>query len=92
MMEKQLDLNTIKEWNYDYLNNIKSQDQYYLNISRQDFKRYGVPRVERISSNQYLVTEVIEKPNKPISGLGILPLYYFRSEIFTSLLPTLHSS
>ena len=50
-----LDLNTIKEWNYDYLNNIKSQDQYYLNISRQDFKRYGdVKYVSEISRFHFL--------------------------------------
>ena len=29
--------------------------------------------------------EVIEKPDKPKSNFGILPLYYFRSDIFSSL-------
>ena len=50
-----------------------------------DYKRYGVPTVEMISNNLFLVNEVIEKPNKPKSNLGILPLYYFRSDIFSSL-------
>ena len=50
-----------------------------------DYKRYGVPTVEIISNNLFLVNEVIEKPNKPKSNLGILPLYYFRSDIFSSL-------
>ena len=50
-----------------------------------DSKRYGVPTVEIISNNLFSVNEVIEKPNKPKSNLGILPLYYFRSDIFSSL-------
>ena len=37
------------------------------------------------SSNVFLVEEVVEKPQKPKSSLGILPLYYFKSDIFTSL-------
>ena len=50
-----------------------------------DYKRYGVPTIEIISNNLFSVKEVIEKPNKPKSNLGILPLYYFRSDIFSSL-------
>ena len=50
-----------------------------------DSKRYGVPTVEKISKNEYLVTEVVEKPENPMSNFGILPLYFFRSDIFTSL-------
>ena len=50
-----------------------------------DSKRYGVPTVEIISNNLFSVNEVIEKPNKPKSNFGILPLYYFRSDIFSSL-------
>ena len=51
----------------------------------KDFKRYGVPTIEKISTNLFLVKEVIEKPDKPKSSFGILPLYYFRPDIFTSL-------
>ena len=51
----------------------------------KDSKRYGVPTVEKISKNEYLVTEVVEKPENPMSNFGILPLYFFRSDIFTSL-------
>ncbi len=50
-----------------------------------DFKRYGVPTVEKISKDLFSVKEVIEKPSKPKSNFGILPLYYFRSDIFSSL-------
>jgi|TARA_B100001540_G_scaffold300_1_gene312 UTP--glucose-1-phosphate uridylyltransferase len=50
-----------------------------------DSKRYGVPTVEIISNNLFSVNEVIEKPNKPKSNFGILPLYYFRADIFSSL-------
>ena len=48
-------------------------------------KRYGVPTVEKISNNLFSVKEVIEKPEKPKSEFGILPLYYFRAEIFSNL-------
>ena len=51
----------------------------------KDFKRYGVPTVDKISTNLFSVNEVIEKPDKPKSHFGILPLYYFKSNIFSSL-------
>ena len=50
-----------------------------------DFKKYGVPNMSKISNNLFLIKEVIEKPDKPKSNFGILPLYYFRSDIFSSL-------
>jgi UTP--glucose-1-phosphate uridylyltransferase len=48
-------------------------------------KKYGVPTVGKISKNSFIVKKVIEKPDKPKSEFGILPLYYFKSEIFSSL-------
>ncbi len=51
----------------------------------KDFKRYGVPTVDKINNNLFNIKEVIEKPNKPKSNFGILPLYYFKSDIFSSL-------
>ena len=51
----------------------------------KDFKRYGVPTVDKLSNNLFSVKEVIEKPDKPKSNFGILPLYYFRHDIFSSL-------
>ena len=48
-------------------------------------KRYGVPTINRLSDNLFNVKEVVEKPDKPKSEFGILPLYYFRSEIFSNL-------
>ena len=53
------------------------------NIS--DSKKYGVPTISKISDNLFNVNEVIEKPNKPKSNFGILPMYYFKSDIFSSL-------
>ena len=50
-----------------------------------DSKRYGVPTIERISNKLFNVVEVEEKPNKPKSEYGILPIYYFKSDIFSSL-------
>ena len=51
----------------------------------KDLKRYGVPTVEKLSNSLFSVKEVIEKPDKPKSEFGILPLYYFKTEIFSSL-------
>jgi len=50
-----------------------------------DSTKYGVPTVKKLSDSSYLVQEVIEKPTKPKSNLGILALYYFRPQIFTYL-------
>jgi len=51
----------------------------------KDLKRYGVPTVNKLSNNLFAVNEVIEKPDKPKSEFGILPLYYFKSDVFSSL-------
>ena len=51
----------------------------------KDFKRYGVPTVEKLSKNLFVVREVVEKPDKPKSDFGILPLYYFKADIFSSI-------
>ena len=50
-----------------------------------DSKRYGVPTIEKISNKLFNVVGVEEKPNKPKSEYGILPIYYFKSDIFSSL-------
>jgi UTP--glucose-1-phosphate uridylyltransferase len=51
----------------------------------KDSRRYGVPKLTKISSSHYLVEEVEEKPIRPKSSFGILPLYYFKSDIFDCL-------
>lgn len=51
----------------------------------KDSKKYGVPTLEKLSTGLFEVKEVIEKPDRPKSNFGILPLYYFNSEIFSSL-------
>ena len=65
----------------------KNQDVKAILLCKEvkDFQRYGVPTVSKISSNLFSVNEVVEKPQKPKSNLGILPLYYFKSDIFSSL-------
>ena len=50
----------------------------------KDTKRYGVPKISKINS-QYMIEAVEEKPDKPKSDFGILPLYYFKPEIFECL-------
>jgi UTP--glucose-1-phosphate uridylyltransferase len=51
----------------------------------KDFKRYGVPTIEKVTNNLFSVREVVEKPDKPKSDFGILPLYYFKADIFSSV-------
>ena len=50
-----------------------------------DSSRYGVPTVNKLSNNLFNVNEVVEKPDKPKSEFGILGLYYFKPDIFSSL-------
>ena len=50
-----------------------------------DPKRHGVPTLEKISNSKYVVKKVIEKPNNPTSNLGLMPLYFFKSNIFKKL-------
>ena len=50
-----------------------------------DPKRYGVPTIKRLSKSVFNVIEVEEKPVKPKSKLGILPMYYFKPNIFDCL-------
>ena len=54
----------------------------------KDAEGYGVIQTENKSSSVYLVEGVEEKPLKPKSNLGILALYYFKPEIFSSLKKT----
>ncbi|MEW6044189.1 MAG: sugar phosphate nucleotidyltransferase [Thermoproteota archaeon] len=51
----------------------------------KDAKRYGVPKVKLLSNGLYDVIEVEEKPTRPKSNLGLLPLYFFKPIIFECL-------
>jgi UTP--glucose-1-phosphate uridylyltransferase len=51
----------------------------------RDSRKYGVPTINKLSNNLFIVNEVVEKPDKPKSEFGILPLYYFKPDIFSSL-------
>lgn len=50
-----------------------------------DPKRYGVPTIKKLSESIFEVTEVEEKPINPKSKLGILPMYFFKPNIFDCL-------
>ena len=54
----------------------------------KDAKRYGILQIKNRASPVYFVKRVEEKPVRPKSNLGILALYYFKSEIFHSLKKT----
>lgn len=48
-------LNEIKEWNYDYKNNIASENKFYLFINRQNIEEYGdVKYVSELSRFHFL--------------------------------------
>ena len=51
----------------------------------KDPRRYGVPSIVKISKSLFSVEGVEEKPEKPKSNFGILPLYYFKPRIFDCL-------
>jgi len=50
-----------------------------------DSKRYGVPEIGSSKKFYKIVKSVEEKPKKPKSNLGILPIYYFKADIFECL-------
>lgn len=50
-----------------------------------DPTRHGVPTLGKISNTTFLVKQVIEKPKKPKSNYGLMPLYYFTPKIFEKL-------
>ena len=50
-----------------------------------DSKRYGVPEIGSDKKIYKIVKNVEEKPKKPKSNLGILPIYYFKADIFECL-------
>lgn len=51
----------------------------------KDTKRYGVPKIRPISKSLYQVEEVEEKPDKPKSNFGLVPLYFFKPIVFDCL-------
>ena len=51
----------------------------------KDTKRYGVPKIRPISKSLYHVEEVEEKPDKPKSNFGLVPLYFFKPIVFDCL-------
>jgi UTP--glucose-1-phosphate uridylyltransferase len=51
----------------------------------KDTSRYGVPKISLISKELFEVSEVVEKPSKPKSSYAIMPIYYFKPELFSYL-------
>ena len=65
----------------------KEQDVSAVLLFRKvdDPERHGVPTLEKISNKKFIVKKVVEKPNKPSSNLGLMPIYYFKPKIFEKL-------
>lgn len=53
----------------------------------EDLRQYGVAEVEELGG-AYRVKKVIEKPEKPITNLAIMPIYVFDPVIFKALKET----
>lgn len=51
-------------------------------------KGHGIIVPEKISRGIYVIKDAIEKPEKPPTNFGIMPLYVFNHEIFHSLKKT----
>ena len=51
----------------------------------EDPRRYGVAVVSSITKSVYDVLEVEEKPMKPKSNYALMPIYFFKPEIFDCL-------
>lgn len=51
----------------------------------KDPKRHGIPVLKKISKTSFLVEEVEEKPERPKSNMGLMPLYFFKPKIFECL-------
>ena len=60
-------------------------DCMFLCKEVKDNKRFCVPEVTKISKSVFNVLDVVEKPSKPKSNLAILPIYYFKPNIFKYL-------
>jgi UTP--glucose-1-phosphate uridylyltransferase len=54
---------------------------------RKNLQGYGIAQTTRQVRNM-MVTNVQEKPKKPLSNLAILPLYFFKPDIFQALKKT----
>jgi len=51
---------------------------------RKDLQGYGIAQTTK-QIGEMIVTNVQEKPKKPLSNLAILPVYFFKSDIFQAL-------
>ncbi len=60
-------------------------DASFLVLEVEDPRRYGVADAEAVSKDVVRVKGVVEKPEKPISKLAIMPVYAFRPAIFKAL-------
>ena len=50
-----------------------------------DPERHGIVTLKKKKSKFSIVSKVVEKPDKPESNLGIMPVYFFRRSIFDCL-------
>ncbi len=60
-------------------------DALFLSQEVEDPRRYGVVDGERVSEGIVRVKHLVEKPEKPISKLAIMPVYVFDSVVFKAL-------
>lgn len=60
-------------------------DAMLLIQKRLNIKGYGVVEAKALNSSIYKVEKAVEKPEKPLSNLAILPIYIFKPVIFKAL-------
>ena len=50
-----------------------------------DPRKYGVISGEKVEENVFLVTQIEEKPENPLTNLAVIAIYLFKSELFNQL-------
>ncbi len=60
-------------------------DALFLSQEVEDPRRYGVVDGERVADGIVKVKHLVEKPEKPISKLAVMPVYVFDSVVFKAL-------
>lgn len=60
-------------------------DIIFLIHKVEDPRRYGIIESKKINDNIYEIKRVIEKPEKPLTNLAIMPVYIFHPVIFKAI-------
>jgi len=63
---------------------LKAQAVLFLQETK-DPRQHGIAEIQKLEGNVLKIRSVVEKPENPISNLGIVPVYLFDQKIFEAL-------